>query len=274
MSATELISAHDRSTPASAAEQTTAQPGDRIGTVLLERQLNGPRRYANGGFAAGSIAQHIDSDVVRVVLRRPIPLGRRLDVVADADGGASVHDRSRVVAQASAGRLSGGPAPIAPTFDDALHARSRHPLAGVRHPLSDCVVCGPRRADGMHVTPGPVPGQDDRLAAPWIVDARVAHAGLAWYQAVWGALDCTSYPARALADRVLCLLGTMTARVERRPRVGEHLVVHSWTREHHGRRYETTIEMIDEQGDRVARADATWIAVKHPRAAAVLGWFG
>jgi len=240
--------------------------------VLLERRLNGPRRRANGGFAAGSIAQHIDSETVTVVLHRPIPLGRELPVTADAHGGVLVHHRGRLIARARPGVLTDAPAPPPPTYDEALLARSRYPLAGVRHPLADCVVCGVDRTDGMHVTPGPLGGAADRLAAPWSVDTRIAHAGTADYAAVWGALDCPSYPAYALAEGILCLLGTITARVERRPRVGEHLVVHSWTREHHGRRFETTAEMVDARGGLVARADATWIALKHPRVAALAGW--
>jgi len=244
-----------------------------IGSVLIERRLNGPRRWANGGFAAGSIAQHIDSDTVTVVLTKPIPLGRPLDVVEDGHGGGLVHDRRKLLARARAGHLVDVPTPPAPTYDAALVARARHPLARTRHPLSDCIVCGPRRADGMHVTPGPVPGDPDRLAAPWTVEAGFAHAGLAHYPAVWGALDCVSYPAAALEQGAVCLLGTMTARVTRRPRLGEHLVVHSWTREHLGRRYETSAAMVDRDGMLVARADSTWIAVRHQARARLLGWF-
>ncbi|MEV4688464.1 hypothetical protein [Microbacterium sp. LWH3-1.2] len=237
----------------------------------MERALNGPRRHANGGFAAGSIAQHVDADSVTVVLERPIPLARQLEVREDRDG-AIVWDGRRVVARARPGRLTDHPAPPAPSFADALLARARHPLIGVRHLLSDCVVCGPDRTDGMHVTPGFVPGASDRLVAPWTVDVRFAHAGLARYPAVWAALDCPSYPARALVDGTVCLLGTMTAYVERRPRVGEQLVVHSWTREQHGRRFETSAAMVDAAGGLVARADATWVALKHQRALGTMRW--
>ncbi|WP_426319647.1 hypothetical protein [Microbacterium sp. E-13] len=254
------------------AQMAVQNPGraDPIGSVLIDRRFNGPRRFANGGFAAGSIAQHVDAETVTVVLQRPIPLARELAVVQGENGGALVYDRQRLLARAHPGRLTDAPAPVAPTYEDALDARSHHPLVGVRHPLSDCVVCGPRRPDGMRVTPGPLRGHPGRLAAPWSVDARVARAGLADYRAVWAAVDCTSYPRRALDEGVLCLLGTMTARIERRPRVGEHLVVHSWTREEHGRRFETSVAMIDEAGGVVARADATWVALK-PGRAALLG---
>jgi len=47
--------------------------------------------------------------------------------------------------------------------------------------------------------------------------------------------------------------------------VGEHLVVHSWTRTHEGRRYETSAVLTDAAGETVARADATWIALRHQR---------
>jgi hypothetical protein len=243
-----------------------------VGTVLVDRHLNGPRGFANGGFAAGSIAQHVDSDTVTVVLQRPVPLGRSLMVADDGDGRIVVQDRRKVVALARPGTLVDAAAPDAPSFAEAEVARSHHPLAGVRHLLSDCVVCGPRRVDGMHVTPGPIVGDGDRLAAPWTVTGAFAHAGLAWYTAVWAALDCTSYPAAALERGILCLLGTMTARVDRRPQVGEHLVVHSWTRHAHGRRFDTSVAMVDARGEEVARADATWIALAHQRTPAMVRW--
>lgn len=245
-----------------------------VGTIRMDPWLNGPRHSANGGFAAGTIARHVDADTVTVALRRPVPLRRPLDVVDAGHGAVDVVRRrrfvplsraDRVVAQAHPGHLVAGADPVAPSFDAALIARDAHPLGGVRHALSDCVVCGPARADGMHVTPGFVPGRPEMLAAPWIVAADVASSGIALFAAVWAAMDCTSYPAAALRDRVLCLLGTMTAEVERRPRVGERLVVYSWTREHHGRRHETSVAIVDAAGERIARADATWIALRHQR---------
>ncbi|MBD8024556.1 hotdog family protein [Microbacterium gallinarum] len=229
----------------------------------LDARLNGPRRSANGGFAAGTIARHVDADVVTVVLRRPIPLRRLLVARRDGGGGILIHAGRRVVAEARPGALAETGIPAPPSFNEALAARDAHPLAGLRHPLSDCVVCGPRRADGMHVTPGFAPGRPELLAAPWIVGSRDSVGGAAPFPAVWAAMDCASYPAAALRDRELCLLGTMTAEVERRPRVGEQLVVHSWTRAHEGRRYETSVALTDAAGEIVARADATWIALRH-----------
>ncbi|WP_194411480.1 hypothetical protein [Microbacterium cremeum] len=235
------------------------------GPLEIDRRLNGPRRSANGGFAAGTIASRVDSDTVTVVLRRPIRLGVPLEVSSESTGAVAVQDKGVLVAEARPGRLVASVAPPAPSFDDARLAREAHPFLGVRHSLSDCVVCGPARTDGMHVTPGPVQGRPGILAAPWVVGAQNAHAGIADFPTVWAAMDCPSFPAAALENRVMSVLGTMTARVERRPFVGESLVVYSWTREQHGRRYETSVAIVDAAGVQIARADATWIAVKRQR---------
>ena len=125
----------------------------------------------------------------------------------------------------------------------------------------------------MHVTPGPVPDRPHLLAAPWVVGETETSRGLARMPAVWAALDCPSYPAAAMDRGEMCLLGTMTARVDRRPRVAEPLVIYSWTRERRQRRYETSVAMVDERGDVVARADATWIALRHQRLVKLLGRF-
>ncbi|WP_345543388.1 hypothetical protein [Microbacterium jejuense] len=244
---------------------TDLHPSAVIGTLTIDLRLNGPRRSANGGFAAGTVSRSVDADVVTVRLHKPVPLGREMNVVAADGDGIRVVDGARTIATAHAGTLTDAPPPAAPSYREAVLARAAHPLAGVHHPLSDCFVCGPHRPDGMHVTPGFVPDRPDMLAAPWVVGADVSNAGLAHFAAVWGAIDCTSYPARALRSGELCLLGTMTADVERRPRVGEKLVVFSWTRSHEGRRYETSAAMVDAAGAVVARADATWIALRHQR---------
>ncbi|MCH6229416.1 hypothetical protein MK786_01530 [Microbacterium sp. CFH 31415] len=258
-----LFGRPDAGSAARLAGTASASPPLPDSVFSIDARLNGPRHSANGGYAAGMIARHVDADTVTVVLRRPVPLRRLLVARPDGEGGARVLSGRRVVAEARPGVLADTALPAAPSFEEALMARDAHPLAGLRHPLSDCVVCGPRRADGMHVTPGFAPGRPELLTAPWVVDGRDSVGGAAPFPAVWAAMDCTSYPAAALRDRELCLLGTMTAEVERRPRVGEQLVVHSWTRAHEGRRYETSVALTDSAGEIVARADATWIALRH-----------
>ncbi|MFD0791356.1 hypothetical protein ACFQ0P_13195 [Microbacterium insulae] len=241
--------------------------------IVIHPRHNGPRRSANGGFAAGAIARRVDADVVTVKLRRPVPLGKTLRVIAREGQGCEVLNGRTLIADAAPGRLVETVMPQAPDWHEAEAARNAHPLAGVRHPFSDCVVCAPGRRDGMHVTPGPLPDRPEMLAAPWLVDSRDAVGGTAPFAAVWAAMDCPSYPAAALRERELCLLGTMTASVMRRPRVGEQLVVFSWTRERVGRRIETSVAVVDASGVVAARADSTWIAVRRQRLARAIGRF-
>ncbi len=229
-----------------ATEVPTLPITSRIRTLAIDRHLNGPRRAANGGFAAGAIARTVDADTVTVTLHGRVPLGTRLTATDMGAGAVVVTKGARRIATAHPGELSDHPLPDpTPTLTDAFLARDAHPLYGVRHLLSACVVCGPDRRDGMHVTPGPVPGRPHLLAAPWVVAPNVSTHGAAVFSAVWAALDCPSYPAAALHDAVFCLLGTMTARVDRRPGVGERVVVYSWTREQVGRRYETSAATVD-----------------------------
>lgn len=254
------------------------RPSPRGGAVLLEPVVidprhNGPRHSANGGFAAGAIARRVDADVVTVRLRRPVPLGTPLQVLVHEGRGCQVLKGRTLIAEAAPGHLVDTLMPAAPDWEEATAARDAHPLTGVRHPLSDCVVCAPGRQDSMHVTPGPLRDRPELLAAPWLVDSRDAVGGAAPFAAVWAAMDCPSYPAAALRERKLCLLGTMTATVERRPRVGERIVIFSWTRERIGRRSETSVAAVDAAGAVIARADSTWIAVRRQRLARVIGRF-
>ena len=110
-------------------------------------------------------------------------------------------------------------------------------------------MCGPGRRDGMHVTPGPVPDRPHLLAAPWVVRERETSSRPGPDAGCLGCPRLPELPGRRNGSRHMCLLGTMTARVDRRPSVGESLVVYSWTREQHGRRYETSAVMVDERGD-------------------------
>lgn len=231
-------------------------------TLSIDRHWNGPRRFANGGFAAGSIASFVDADVATVILRRPIPLATPLRAVTSPTREVTVHHRRRLIAEARPGAILSTSSPASPTYGEAEAASLAHPLRGVRHALSNCVVCGPKRSDGMGVTPGPLSARPGVLAAVWHVDHRVCRGSHADVAAVWAALDCPSYPAAALQQRILCVLGTITVDVRRRPAFGAHLVVYGWTRKTAGRRYETSAVLVEDGGDVVARSDAIWVALK------------
>lgn len=233
-------------------------------TLYIDARLNGPPRSANGGFACGTLAQPLGG-TASVRLIRPIPLETPLAVevdVAGTSGHVVDNHRHRVAEVRQVDPFTMIP-PVRPGFDDAEAARAASPLHGARHLLSNCVVCGPERRDGLHVTPGPLADRGDVLAAPFVPLERDATDGVVHPAAVWGALDCPSYPATSLLDGRIGLLGTLTAHRNRDVFVGERLVAVGWTEAHHGRSTQTASALLDESGTVVASARAVWIELKH-----------
>ena len=249
------------------------QPDPSVSGVKLNPRNNGPRDSSNGGFAAGTFAAFVGGTASVRLQARP-PLGTPLTVTATG-GVASIHDGTRPIATAKRVSPFVLEPPIVPSMDVAEDARRRHPFNHTRHALSDCVVCGPRRADGMHVTPGSLnlPGRDDVLVAPFVPHEREAVDGIVRAEAVWGALDCPSFPGRLLRERKIGLLGELTAHVRREITVGEQLVVVGWTIDEGTRSHRTATTIIDENDEVVASAHATWVEPKHPRLVRFLGRF-
>ena len=233
-------------------------------TLRLDPRLNGPPRSANGGFASGAIARAMGG-TARVRLSRPVPLDTPLDVRADLDGlSVRITDpEQHLVAEARRVDPFTMAPPEKPSFAEAEAARAASPLQGVRHLLSDCVVCGSERPDGLGVTPGPLLHRSDVLVAPFVPHERDATDGVVHPEAVWGALDCPSYPAASLLDRRLGLLGTLTAHRHRDVLVGERLIVVGWTIDRRGRATHTASAALDERGEVVASARAVWIELEH-----------
>jgi hypothetical protein len=230
-------------------------------TLQLDIRENGPKGMSNGGFACGTLAGLVGG-TAKVTLEAKVPLGVPLTATTTLDG-ASVTAGGRQLATVRATEPFVLEPPVRPTYDEALDARDRHPLRGTRHPLSDCVVCGPERYDGLRVTPGPLATDPAVLAAPFQPTAGYAVAGDVRAAAVWGALDCPSYPAADLKRRRFCLLGSLEAHQVRPVTVGERLVVVGWTTGVGDRSTRTASAMIAEDGSVLASARAVWVALRH-----------
>jgi hypothetical protein len=243
-------------------------------TLRINARLNGPPRRANGGFACGTIAEAL-GNTVSVRLIRPIPLEAPLELTADTDRAVVqvVDSRHHLVAEVREVDPFTMTPPVRPGFADAEAARAVSPLQGARHLLSSCVVCGPERRDGLHVTPGPLANLRDVLAAPFVPLQRDAADGVVHQPAVWGALDCPSYPAVCLREGRIGLLGTLAVHRNRDVYVGERLIVVGWTMQSHGRSTQTASALLDERGDVVASARAVWIELKHQAVVRLAGRF-
>jgi hypothetical protein len=243
---------------------TTTHPG-----LLIDPRLNGPRRHANGGFASGTFADLVGGTGT-VALHQRVPVGRHFSV-RDSSVGKVVYDGGERIATVVAVDPFELSPPVQPTRWEAATARRAHPYNNVRHALSDCVVCGPNRTDGLRVTPGPLVDHPDVLASPYDPPPGFSVDGFATAASVWGALDCVSFPAALLRSGALALLGSLTVHRLRAVAVGEPLVAVGWTLGSGTRSHRTASALLDEKGAVVASARAIWVEVRHQRLARMAG---
>lgn len=237
--------------------------------LVIEPRMNGPRRYANGGFATGTFADLVGGTAT-VVLHRRVPLARPFTVHASGTGKV-VHFGDQHIATVTPAEPIVLEPPVRPDRWAAATARRAHPFTDARHTLSDCVVCGPRRHDGLRVTPGPLVDHPDVLASPYDPTEGFAVDGVALPASVWGALDCVSFPAALLRTGTLALLGSLTAHRGREVRVGEPLVAVGWTTGSGTRSHRTASAILDDRGVVVASARAVWVEVRNQRLARIAG---
>lgn len=216
--------------------------------VTIAHRHRGPVRSGNGGYTAGLLARSLDG-VVEVTLRRPAPLETPLRVVVD-EGSARLFDGDGLVAEARPTEL--GLDPPAPPSEEQAVAAAR--ATGWGSPsFAECFVCGSRDdGSGLGIHPGPVPGREGLVAAPWA--AREVST-----EVVWAAIDCPGAWALLRPGEAEPLLGRMTARVQRLPREGERCVVVGWPIGEEGRKLYAGTALYGDRSELLALARQTWI---------------
>jgi hypothetical protein len=159
--------------------------------MQIPSRFNGPPGSGNGGWSAGAFARASGlGGVVEVTLRVPPPLDTDLAYAGDAFRTAD----GTLVASVRAAADVGDPVPPVPP-DEAAAASAAYPGFST-HPFPTCYVCGPERADGLRVFPGPLP--DGRNAAPWTVPDDISA------ETVWAALDCPGGWSALHSGRTRC----------------------------------------------------------------------
>jgi hypothetical protein len=229
--------------------------------ITIPHRYCGPPESGNGGWVCGTVAAHVPTTVPRpavtVRLASPPPLDRPLALRAEATDGAilvRLLDRGHLVASGTASADLVDDVPPAVTPEQARAAETR--FEGLAdHPFPTCFVCGTGRdpGDGLCLRPGPIDDGTGRYAATW--EPEEATGPL-----VWAALDCPGGWSAGIAGRPM-VLGTMTARVLALPAVGERHVVLAWQRGSEGRKHHSGSALFSPDGELLARAEATWIAV-------------
>ena len=230
---------------------------DASSTLVIPSRFNGPPTSGNGGYSAGALAAFFDGPA-QVSLRSPPPLDTPL-TVRDTGERLEVWTDETLVMYGRA-KSPEGIVPSPPDYETAKRGSEHFPKQG--HPLATCFVCGPDRepGDGLRVFAGPVEGFDG-VADVWTPVANLADAeGNVWPAVMWAALDCPSF--FPIPGRPFALLGAMCARVLRRARAGEPLIVVGWYRESDGRKHSTSSALFTSGGELLAHADTLWIELK------------
>ncbi|HYJ68504.1 MAG TPA: hypothetical protein VEX15_12690 [Nocardioidaceae bacterium] len=233
--------------------------------LRIDRQFRGPTGSGNGGWTAGTLAEHLRSATghdgpVEVTLRQPPPLDTALTIESDATT-ARLLGPVRLVAEAVVAEPSALGDPVEPV--DAVAARAAEAdYAGLRHhPYPQCFTCGPDRTagDGLLIFPGLIaPG---RTACTWTPHpAMAAEDGRLGPEYVWAALDCPGGWTEDLDGRPV-VLGRMTAQVFSRPLADRVHVAVGRQLDVDGRKTRTATTVYDASGRMIGQAAQVWIAV-------------
>lgn len=228
--------------------------------MIIESRYNGPPGSANGGWSAGTFATAIQGTPlpapgtrapdrprpdVEVTLRRPPPLETPLTLEA----GAVRDPAGRLVAEVATVAAFD---PVAEPVDLATARAAAADYPGlVNHPFPSCYVCGPERADGLRIFPGPLSA--GRTAAPFRVPAETDVV------TTWAALDCPGGWS-VLAPGRPYLLGRISAVVLATPRPNDECVVTGVLTRAQGRKAEVHSSLFGPDGNLLGYARATWIA--------------
>jgi hypothetical protein len=248
--------------------------------LIVPARFCGPAASGNGGWTAGALAALVPRaapenhanpwPAISVMLRKPPPLDTPMDVT-ELDGETLASYDGAIIARA---RVADGEGPAvveAVPVEVARAAAATYPGL-TSHPFPSCFACGTAReqGDGLRIFPGRVDDQDGavRTAAAWTPDpslsedwhdyvGEVRHAAEA---VTWAALDCIGAWAGDMSERLM-VLGSMTARVDALPVIGEEHVVMGLARGSEGRKTFTASTLYDADGRIVASAEHVWIAV-------------
>ena len=235
-----------------------------VDSIVISGQFNGPPASANGGYAAGVLAQELGAETVEATLRAPPPLDVPLRIERAKDGTARMLYEDALIIEARPSDLdvtADVPAPV--TWEEAVAAAKLYPGL-TNHPFPTCFTCGTERGpgDGLRLFTGAVAGREV-VASAWEPGVwTAADDGSVTPAITWAALDCPGAWAMGFSKEQRALLGRLTARILIAPRAGERYVVSGWRLGEDGRKMFSGTALFGTDGTLHAAARAVWIRVE------------
>lgn len=231
-------------------------------SVVVERRFNGPPASANGGYASGLVARHVDGPA-QVSLRRPVPLDVPLELERHDDGHVTLHDGGLLIAEGDpALPLDELEPPYRPTVEEAREAARLRPGTWPAA-FGSCWVCAPARRDGLGLAFGPLPSRPDMTGAVLFARAGVPQQdGEVETEIAWAALDCPSYTPPLWGNAQPSLLASMHAELLAPVPAVTPLTVVGWSLGTAGRKHRSATAILDADGRVLARAEALWIRIR------------
>lgn len=228
--------------------------------IVIDERYCGAPGLANDGYVAGLLAKRIGVSA-DASFRRPVPLGRELQIDRTGDGVSLYAAGERLVEVRRIDlRL---PVPAAPSLAQARDASGRHLGRRARLRFARCFGCGIERAEGegLRIFAGPAGREDGAYAAPWVPEpALVDERGAVRPEFVWTALGCSGGFALMGDDAELVLLpARLAVRIDALPRAGETYVVMAWVIQRGEGKHVTGTGLFAAQGHLLALGRAQWL---------------
>ncbi|MDC1210897.1 hypothetical protein N8087_03105 [Porticoccaceae bacterium] len=228
-------------------------------TTSIAKRYCGPPQSGNGGYSCGLLGKQING-ASRVRLHLPPPLETPLTIESLKDSW-QLRRGDELIGTAVAAKLEMVP-PQPPSLEQARRARDNYKGFG-EHSFPQCFVCGTGRhqGDGLRLFTGNINGQN-MVACDWEPTADLVDGkGQVKTEFIWSALDCPSYFALNVPvdPEAVCLLGEMTASIDKPVPGDQPLIVYAWKRSIEGRKHYSAAALCTAQGEVLARAEHLWI---------------
>ncbi len=228
--------------------------------IVIDERYCGAPGLANEGYVAGLLAKRIGVSA-DASFRRPVPLGRELQIDRTGDGVSLYAAGVRLVAVKRIDLQLPVPAP--PSLAQAHDASGRYLGRHAHLRFARCFGCGIERAegDGLRIFAGPAGREDGAYAAPWVPGpALVDERGVVRPEFVWTALGCSGGFALMGDDAALVLLPSrLAARIDALPRAGEPYIVMAWVISRGAGKHVTGAALFAGQGHLLALGRAQWL---------------